>query len=82
VCDGHVFERDVKLLGTFQEVGADSVADGFTLRDEFCGVKLRDYGLEDLVSNRRKNTLIVILAEVLSSYQFLFIPIQISSLTW
>lgn len=65
MCDRDIFQRDVELLGTLQQVGADSVADGFTLCDQLSGIKLGDDGLENFVSDGGKDTLIVILAEIL-----------------
>jgi hypothetical protein len=65
VGDGNVFEGDVELLGTLEEIGADAVADGFTLGDEFCGVELGDDGFEDFVANGREDTLVVVLPKVL-----------------
>ena len=63
--DGDVLKSDVKLLGTLEEVGADTVGDGLALGDELGGVELGDNGLQDFVSDRWEDTLIVILAEVL-----------------
>jgi hypothetical protein len=65
VCDGHVLEVDVELLGAAEEVAADAVADCFTLGDEFCGVELGDDGFEDFVADGGEDTLVVILSEVL-----------------
>jgi hypothetical protein len=44
VGDGDVFEGDVEFLSAFEEIGADSVGDGFALRDEFGRVELGDDG--------------------------------------
>lgn len=63
--DGDVLKSDVELLSTLEEVGADAVGDGLTLGDELGSVELGDNGLQDFVSDRWKDTLIVILAEVL-----------------
>lgn len=63
--DGDVLKSDVELLSTLEEVGADAVGDGLTLGDELGGVELGDNGLQDFVSDRWEDTLIVILAEVL-----------------
>jgi hypothetical protein len=65
VGDGDILEGDVELGGAAEEVGTDAVGDGFTLGDEFGGIELGDDGLEDFVSDRREDTLIVILTEVL-----------------
>jgi hypothetical protein len=65
VGDGDILEGDVELGSTSKEVGTDAVGDGFTLGDEFGGIELGDDGLEDFVSDRREDTLIVILTEVL-----------------
>jgi hypothetical protein len=65
VGDGAILEGDVELGGAAEEIGTDAVGDGFTLGDEFGGIELCDDGLEDFVSDRREDTLIVILAEVL-----------------
>ena len=63
--DGDVLKSNVELLSTLEEVGADAVGDGLTLGDELGSVELGDNGLQDFVSDRREDTLIVILAEVL-----------------
>lgn len=65
MCDGDILEGDVELGSTAEEVLADAVRDGFTLGNEFGGIKLGDNSLEDFVSDRGKDTLIVILTEVL-----------------
>jgi len=65
VCDGDILEGDIELLGALEQVRADSVADGFTLGDQLCGVELSDDGFEDFVSDGGQNTLIVILSQVL-----------------
>jgi hypothetical protein len=72
VCDGDVLEGDVKFLCTLEEIGADSVADRFTLCDEFCGIELRYDGFEDFVSDGGENTLVVVLAEILFNCQLLY----------
>jgi hypothetical protein len=63
--DGDIFQGNVKFLGALEEVFADTVADSFTLGDEFSGIELCDDGFEDFVADRGENSLIVILAEVL-----------------
>ena len=63
--DGDILEGDVELGSTAEEVGTDTVGDGFTLGNKFGGIKLGDDGLEDFVSDRGEDTLIVILTEVL-----------------
>ncbi len=60
MCNGHVLEGDVEFLGAFKQVGANAVADGFSLSDELCGVELRDDGFEDLVTDGGEDTLIVV----------------------
>jgi hypothetical protein len=67
VCDGDVFEGNVELAGALEQVGADLVGDGLTLGDELGGVELGDNGLEDLVTNGREDTLIVVEAQVLEA---------------
>lgn len=62
VCDADIFERNVELAGAFEEVGADAVADGFTLGDQFGGIELRNDGFEDFVADGGENTLVVVLA--------------------
>jgi hypothetical protein len=65
MCDGNILEGDVELLGTLEKIGSYSVADCFSLGDEFCGIELGDDRFQDFVSNGGENTLIVILTEVL-----------------
>ena len=67
MCNGNVLEGNIELVGALEQVGADLVRDGFTLGDEFGGVELRDDGLEDFVTDRRENTLVVVETEVLGS---------------
>jgi hypothetical protein len=69
VCDGDVFEGNVEFVRALQQVGADLVGDGFTLGDEFCGIELRNNGLEDFVTNGGEDTLVVVEAKVLSACQ-------------
>lgn len=66
MCNGDIFEGDVEFLGTLEEVGSDAVGDGFTLSDEFCGIELSYDGLQDFVTDGGEDSLVVILAEVLS----------------
>jgi len=65
VRDRNVFQGNVKFPGALEELAADTVRDLFTLRDQLGGVELRDDGLEDFVSDRGKDTLIVVLAKIL-----------------
>lgn len=61
----HVLERNVELLGTLEELAADTVADGFTLGDELRGVKLGNDSLQNFVTDGWEDTLIVVRSEVL-----------------
>ena len=61
--DGDVFESDVELTSALEKIGADAAGDGFTLRDELCGVELRDDGFEDFVADRGEDTLVVVEAQ-------------------
>lgn len=54
-----ILELDVELLGTLQQVVADTRRDDLTVGDELGSVKLRDGGLEHLVTDGRKDTLVV-----------------------
>ena len=65
VCDGNILEGDVEFVGALEQVGADLVRHGFTLRDEFGGVKLRDDGFKDFVSDGGEDTLVIVETEVL-----------------
>ena len=65
--DGDVFEGDVEFGGALEEVGADAIANGFTLSDEFGGVKLGHDGFEDFVADGGEDTFIVVLAEILNT---------------
>lgn len=62
-----IFQGDVEFLGTLEEVRSDAVADSFTLGDQFRSIELGDDRLEDFVSNRRQDSLVVILTEILLS---------------
>lgn len=63
--DGDILKGDVEFGGAAEEVGANAVGDGFTLGDEFGSIELGDDGLENFVSDRGEDTLVVILTEVL-----------------
>ena len=63
MCDRDVFERDVEFIRAFEEVGADALADGLALGDEFGGVELRDDGFEDFVADGGEHALVVVEAE-------------------
>ena len=65
VCDGDVLEGNVELARALEQVRADLVGDGLALGDELGGVELGDDGLEDLVTDGREDTLVVVEAEVL-----------------
>ena len=63
--DGDILEGDVELGGAAKKVGTDTVGNSFTLGNELGSIELSDDGLEDFVSDRGEDTLIVILSEVL-----------------
>lgn len=63
--DGDIFESDVELLGTLEEIGPDAVADSFTLSDELGGIELGNDGLKYFVTDGWKDALIVVLSEAL-----------------
>ncbi len=65
MCNRHILESNVEFLGSFKQVGADAVANGFSLSDELCGVELRDDGFEDFVTDGGEDTLIVVGAQIL-----------------
>ena len=67
MCDGDVFQCNVKFLGTLEEVCSDSVADCLTLSDQFRGIELGNDRFEDFVSDGREDSLIVVLTEILVS---------------
>lgn len=61
----NILELNTEVLGTVQEVVADTRRDDLTVRDELGRVELGDDGLEHLVSDRGEDTLVV---AVLSAY--------------
>lgn len=63
--DGDIFQSDVEFLSTLEEIGTYSVADGFTLGDEFGGIELGDDRFENFVSDGWEDSLVVILTEIL-----------------
>jgi len=65
MCDGDIFEGDVEFCGAAEEIGPYPVRDGFSLCNELGGIELRYDGLEDFVTNRGEDTLVVVLTEVL-----------------
>ncbi len=71
--DGDILKSDVELLSTLEKVGADAVGDSLTLSDKLGGVELGDNGLEDFVTDRWEDTLIIILAEVLYTVLALYV---------
>lgn len=58
--NGDIFQSDVELRGTLQQVGADTVRDGLSLCDELRGVELGHDGFEDFVSDGGEDTLVVV----------------------
>ena len=58
--DGDVFECNVEFIGSFEEVGADAAGDGFTLRDQFGGVELRNDSFQNFVADGREDALVVV----------------------
>ena len=60
MCNGHIFEGDVELLCSLEKIGSYAVRDGFSLCDEFCSIELCDDRFEDFVTNRWKDTLVVV----------------------
>lgn len=63
--DRNILERNVELSSSAGEIALDSLRDGFSLGDELGGIELGDDGLEDLVSDGRQDSFIIIDAEVL-----------------
>jgi len=63
VRNGNVFEGDVELLSSAEEIGTDTVRDSFSLRDELGGVELSDDGFEDFIADGGEDTLVVILTK-------------------
>lgn len=60
VRDGDILESDVELRGAFHQVRADPVRHGFTLGDQFGGVKLGDDSFEDFVADGGEDTFVVV----------------------
>jgi hypothetical protein len=65
VCDGDVFEGNVELVGALEQIGPDTVGDGLSLGDEFCGIELCNDGFQDFVTDGGENTLVVVETEIL-----------------
>jgi hypothetical protein len=63
---GNVFKSNVEFRGSLEEVSTDSGTDGFTLRYQFCGIELGDYGFEYFIADGREYTFVVVQAEGLS----------------
>jgi hypothetical protein len=66
VGDGNILKSDVELGSTKSKVVSNSLRDSLSLGDELCGIELGDDSLQDFVSNRGEDSLIVIGTEVLS----------------
>lgn len=62
VGDGDIFQGDVELRRTLQQVAPDPVRDSFSLCDEFCGVELGHDSFQDFVADGWENTLVVVCA--------------------
>lgn len=60
---GHIVERDVEACGTARQVFTDQTGNILTLCDQLTGVELRNNALQNLVHNRREDTLVEILAK-------------------
>lgn len=75
--DGNVLESNVELLGALEEIGTDAVADGLTLGNKLGSIELGNDGFENFVTNGGKDTLIVILAEILMNL-LVFCPAHIA----
>lgn len=65
VGDGHVLQLDVELRGALLQVVSDLVGHHLSHRDQLRGVELRHRGLQDLVSDRRQHSLVVVEPQVL-----------------
>ena len=65
MCDGDVFEGNVELVGALEQIGPDTVGDGLSLGDEFCGIELCNDGFQDFVTDGGENTLVVVETEIL-----------------
>lgn len=65
MCDRYIFKRNVEFLCALEEVGTDAVGDSFSLGDEFCGIELRNDGFKDFIADGGKDSLVVVLTEVL-----------------
>jgi hypothetical protein len=58
--DTDVLEGDVEFLCAFKEVCTDAVGHGFTLGDEFGGIKLSNDGFENFIPYGGEDALIVV----------------------
>lgn len=65
MCDGDVFEGNVELVGALEQIGPDTIGDGLSLGDEFCGIELCNDGFQDFVTDGGENTLVVVETEIL-----------------
>jgi hypothetical protein len=65
VCDGDILQSDVELGCALGQVVTDALGDGFTLGNQLGRVELGYYCFQDFIADRREDTLIVVLSEVL-----------------
>jgi hypothetical protein len=65
VGDGYIFQGDVELLRTLQQIASNSIGDGLSLGDELGGVELGDDGFEDFVSDGGQDSFVVVLTQIL-----------------
>lgn len=65
VCDRDILKRDIELGGAAKKVGPNAVGNSLSLSDKLCCIELCDDGLEDFVADGWKDTLVVVLAEIL-----------------
>lgn len=63
VGDGDILKSNVELTGSLDEILSDSGGHDLSLGNELGGIKLGDNGLEHLVTNGGKNSLVVIKTE-------------------
>mmetsp|Transcript_118982 Transcript_118982/g.370618 ORF Transcript_118982/g.370618 Transcript_118982/m.370618 type:complete len:250 (-) Transcript_118982:13-762(-) len=64
VRDGDIFKHNIEIARTLNELRTDQPRDTFALSDQLRRIELRNNGLENFIDNRRKNSLIVVNAEI------------------
>ena len=68
--DGDVFEGDVELLSTLEEVSPDAIGHSLSLSNQLGGVELCYDRLENFVADRGEDSFVIIWSQILDLHNF------------